>query len=161
MKRLSKKFSVLCLIAAAILSLTIGVGLPRIQAFASNTISRLFPVAYQITYRNTDAQPVIAPAHFLADNAIITTPSGDTAIPLSDAVFVCLQNELRTQNILRSGLLTALIILAAVSLTIALVAAAFSNQKRKALTGSKRHTRTTPRYTAACVHRVPTMPSVA
>ncbi|WMJ83841.1 hypothetical protein RBH76_14090 [Oscillospiraceae bacterium MB24-C1] len=93
MKRLSKKFSVLCLIAAAILSLTIGVGLPRIQAFASNTISRLFPVAYQITYRNTDAQPVIAPAHFLADNAIITTPSGDTAIPFRTPYsYVCKTN---------------------------------------------------------------------
>lgn len=161
MKRLYKRFSVLCLVAATTLSLMIGIGLPHIQTFAAGTVSRLFPVAYQITYRNTSAQPVIAPAHVLADTAIVTTLSGDTTIPLSDAVFVCLQNELRTQNILRSALLSALIVLAAISLTITLISTAFSCKKRSASSTSKRHTRAAPHYTAEHLRHTPTVPSVA
>lgn len=161
MKRINKKFSVLCLIAAAVLSLMIGIGLPRIQTFSANMVSRLYPVAYQITYRSAEAQSITAQAHFLADTAIITTPSGDTAIPLSEAVFVCLQNERRTQNILRCGLLTVIILLAAVCVSAALVAMAFSNKTCKALSGSKRCVHTTPRYTTKGARHTSTMPSVA
>ncbi|MFV0497585.1 MAG: hypothetical protein ACK5L0_05385 [Candidatus Fimivivens sp.] len=161
MKRLNKRFSVFCLIVAAIFSLTIGVGFPRIQDFSANTIARMFPVSYQITYRNTDAQPIVASSRFLADTAIISTPAEDMAIPTSDAVFVCLQNELRTQNILRSGLLTALILLVATSFQIALVATILSGQNHKMRNVAKRHPRTAQRYIVSSPHTIPSVPSVA
>lgn len=154
MKRLNKKFSMSCLIVAATLSLMIGIGLPRIQAFSADMVSRMYPVAYQITYRSTEEQPITAPAHFLKNTAFVMTPTGDIAVPLSEAVFVCLQNELRTQNILRSGLLTAIILLASVCLPSALIATAFSYKACKPLSGSKRCVHTTPRYTS-------TIPSAA
>lgn len=161
MKRSGKKFSTLCLVTAAALSLMLGIGLPGIQAFSAAMVSRLFPVAYQITYRSTGAPPVTAPVRFATDTAIVITPSGDTAVPLSDAVFVCLQDELRIQNVLRSGLLTALIVSAAVCLPAALVATAFSNKTHKTLSSSKRRAHTAPRYTAGGARRIPTMPNAA
>lgn len=161
MKRLNKSFSVSCLLAAATLSLMIGIGLPRIQAFSADMVSRMYPVAYQITYRSTEAQSITAPAHFLAETAVITTPSGDTSISLSEAVFVCLQDELRTQNILRSGLLTAIIVLLVVCLPAALIATAFSKKAHKAPSGSKRRVHTTPRYTTDGPRHTSTIPNAA
>ncbi len=161
MKRLNKKLSVPCLITAALLSLIIGIGLPHIQAFSADMISRMYPVAYQITYRSTEEQPITMPAHLLKNTAIVMTPSGNTAIPLSEAVFVCLQNELRTQNILRSGLLTAIILLAAVCLPSTLIAIAFSYKTCKSRSGSKRHMHTTPQYTTDGSRHTSTVPSAA
>ncbi|HWP50249.1 MAG TPA: hypothetical protein VN626_01000, partial [Clostridia bacterium] len=125
MKRLEKRFTTLCLVAAATLSLIIGAGLPRIQVFSSNVVSRLFPVEYQITYRNAVAQPIFAPVHFITDTAILTTSEGDTTVLVSDAVFVCMQNELRIQNTLRSGLLSAFLVLVSACLPSAFAATAY------------------------------------
>lgn len=161
MKRLNKKLSVSCLIFAALLSLIIGIGLPHIQSFSADMVSRMYPVAYQITYRSTGEQPITAPAHLLKNTAIVMAPSGDTTVPLSEAVFVCLENELRTQNILRSGLLTAIILLAAVCMPSTLIAIAFSYKACKSRSGSKRRAHTTPHYKTDSSRHTSTVPSAA
>lgn len=160
MKRLRKRFAALCLTTAALLAVAIGAGLPRIQNYSADVVARLFPVTYRITYRSAPAQPVTAPVRFTADSAIVTASSGDTVVPLSDAVFVCLQNELRAQNMLRSGLLTAVVILAAALLPIALSAAAFAVAPLRVRSNAKRRMQTAPRRPATHTH-TPTMPSVA
>lgn len=161
MKRLRKCFLPLYLAVATALSLMIGIGLPHIQTFSADIISRFFPVDYQVTYRDTQAQTVIAPVHFLSNTAIIATPTGDTVIPLSDAVFVCLENELRKQNTLRSGLLSVFLLFAATCLPMALATMAIDRSMRKISKGPKHHTRAAPRCPAASAHPSPTVPSAA
>lgn len=163
MKRLRKGFAALCLTAAALLAMMIGAGLPRIHRYSADAVDRLFPVSYQITYRNADARSVTAPVRFTADTAIVTAAPGGTgeSIPLSDAVFVCLQSELRAQNMLRSGLLSAAVVSAAASLPITLAAIAFMAAVPRARSAKRRVPRV-PRHPAAIrTRRTPTMPSVA
>ncbi len=161
MKRFKKQFAALCLIAATILSGMVGVGMPRIQGLSADIISRLFPVVYQVTYRSGGAQSLAAPVRFTTDTAIISAASGDTVIPVSDAVFVCLQDELRLQNAIRSGLLAALIILTVSFLLTALAAMAFTHGPRKARSGLKRHTHVAPHRANSNTRHAPTVPSAA
>lgn len=164
MKRLRKRFAALCLTAAALLAVAIGAGLPRIQHYSADLIARLFPVTYQITYRNAGAQSLTAPVRFMADSAIVTASTSDVddeVIPMSDAVFVCLQNELRAQNTLRSGLLTAVVILTAALLPIALAAMAFAISMPRVRSSVKHRVPAATRRPAACARQTPTIPSVA
>ena len=161
MKRSEKRFTTLCLVAAATLSLMIGAGLPHIQVFSANVVSRLFPVAYQITYRGAETQPILAPVHFLTDTAIVTTPEGDKTILVSDAVFVCMHSELRIQNTLRSGLLSVFLILVAACLPSAFAVTAYNHGMRKFHRGTKHRTNEASRCPPHCAHHAPTMPSAA
>lgn len=161
MKRLRKRFAMLCLAAAAVFAITIGAGLPRIQNYSADVVARLFPVTYRITYRSAKAQPVTAPVRFTADSAIVAASSGDMVVPLSDAVFVCLQNELRAQNMLRSGLLTAVVVFIAASLPVTLAAAAFAVAAPRVRSGAKRRMQAAPRRPAACAQHTSAIPSVA
>lgn len=160
MKRVKRQFAALCLIAATALSVMIGAGMPRIQTFSTDTISRLFPVAYQITYRSSGAQSFTAPVRFISDNAIISTTSGDMIVSASDAIFVCMQNELRAQNVLRSGLLAALIVLVASFLPTVLTVTAFSRSTRKVRNGLKPRSHSIPHYPNNG-SQSPTLPSAA
>lgn len=164
MKRLRKRFAAFCLTAAALLAVAIGAGLPRIQYYSADLIARLFPVTYQVTYRNTGAQPVTAPVRFAADNAIVSASASDVddkVIPMSDAVFVCLQNELRAQNMLRSGLLTGVVVLTAALLPITLAAMAFAISMPRVRNSVKRRVPAAPHRPAACARQTSTIPSVA
>lgn len=163
MKRLRKRFAALCLTAAALLAIAIGAGLPHIQHYSADLIARLFPVTYQITYRNAGAQSLTAPVRFMADSAIVTASSDvdDEVIPMSDAVFVCLQNELRAQNTLRSGLLTAVVVLTAALLPIALAVMAFVISMPRVRSSVKHRVPAATRRPAACARQTPTIPSVA
>ncbi len=165
MKRLRKRFAICCLTAAALLAVTLGAGLPHIQRYCTDVVARLFPVTYQITYRGgAHVQSITAPVRFTADNAIVTAAAGDmpdTVIPLSDAVFVCLQNELRAQNMLRSGLLTAATVLAAALFPVALSAVAFAVAPTRIRSSAKGRMQATSHRSSARVQRAPTVPSVA
>lgn len=163
MKRLRKGLAALCLTTAALLAVLLGAGLPRIQHYSAGLVDRLFPVSYQITYRSADARSITAPVRFTADAAIVTAAPGGMGerIPLSDAVFVCLQNELRAQNVLRSGLLAATVVFAAASLPVTLAAIAFMAAVPRAR-GVRRRAPATPRHPAATrARRTPTVPSAA
>lgn len=164
MKRLRKRFAAFCLTAAALLAVAIGAGLPRIQQYSADLVARLFPVTYEITFRNAEVQSVTAPVRFAAGNAIVVASAGNTGdkmIPMSEAVFVCLQNELRAQNMLRSGLLTAAVVLIIALLPIALAATAFSVGMPRARSSTKRRVQAAPCRPATCARQTPTMPSAA
>ncbi len=162
MKRLRKRFATLCLATAALLAVAIGAGLPRIQHYSADLVARLFPVTYQVTYRSADARPFIAPVRFTSETATVTVgEANDNIIPLSDAVFVCLQSELRTQNMLRSGLLTAAIVSMAALFPIALAATALMVAMPRARGSVRRGRAAVPRHPAGCAPPRPAMPSAA
>lgn len=162
MKRLRKRFATLCLAAAALLAVAIGAGLPRIQHYSADLVARLFPVTYQVTYRGADARPFTAPVRFTSEAAIVIAgEASGNSIPLSDVVFVCLQNELRTQNMLRSGLLAAAIVSMAALLPIALAATALMVAMPRARGHARRRSAAVSRHPAGCAQPRPVIPSVA
>lgn len=151
MKRYKKCFTAFCLITAALFSFAIGAGLPRIQHYSADIIARRFPVSYKVTYRAAPTQPVYASVRFETDNAIVISESGHASVPISEAVFVCMQNELRSQNMLRSGLLTVAIILGAAYLSAMLATTAFSVSASR-LSRRKKPRLSAPTYPAARSH---------
>ena len=125
MKRLNKRFSTVMLIMAGVISLLLGAGLPRIHSFSDNLISGIFPVSYRVEYRDAKSASVVAPVLFVGESAVISYSTGNEVIPVSNAVFTCLDTVLRTQNMIRSSLLSATLAVSLACLPFVLCAAAF------------------------------------
>ena len=96
--------------SAAALALVIGFSLGTVSDLSRNIIDRIFPVTYNIEFINGQ-QDMLSDAKvvFNGSSALVSAAGFKDTIDMNDAVFSCTDENLRSQNTVRQGLLTALI----------------------------------------------------
>ena len=127
MKRKLSLVSNILFAAAAVLSLVAGINFNSIKSFSQKTVDGVFPVSYDVIYLDdSSAHTENATVIFNGELAVISSDGVSRSVQTSQAIFTCTNPALRSQNIVRAGMLSMLLLALASLLSALLVWCGFS-----------------------------------